>query len=228
MVCGRKDLMKRFRDDRPADICFARGTFNSHPYVMAAMNEFLRRLETPEIRALYRDLDELWNERARSGSTRGCARQALPVQVANLSSIWTVCYTQPSRYNWMLQYYLRAEGLALSWVGTGRLIFSLNYTDADFEAVADRFVAAAQSDAAGRLVVGRSCRDEQVDQAAHPAGDARASVLTSASRTRLSKQLRRRRGCSSSVPRPRWRHAAHAADRSARRAAGTAAPCGRA
>ena len=28
----------------------------------------------------------------------------------------------------MLQYYLRAEGLALSWVGTGRLIFSLNYT----------------------------------------------------------------------------------------------------
>ena len=32
----------------------------------------------------------------------------LPVQVVNLSTIWTVCYTQPSRYNWMLQYYLRA------------------------------------------------------------------------------------------------------------------------
>ena len=55
-----------------------------------------------------------------------------------------VHYTEPSRYNWMLQYYLRAEGLALSWVGTGRLIFSLNYTDADFAAVADRFVAAAE------------------------------------------------------------------------------------
>src|SRR5262249_43533472 len=40
-LCGRKDLMKRFRDDRPADICFARGTFNSHPYVMGAMHEFL-------------------------------------------------------------------------------------------------------------------------------------------------------------------------------------------
>ena len=62
-----------------------------------------------------------------------------------MSSIWTVFYTQPSRYNWMLQYYLRAEGLALSWVGTGRLIFSLNYTEADFEAVADRFVAAAKA-----------------------------------------------------------------------------------
>ena len=45
----------------------------------------------------------------------------------------------------MLQYYLRAEGLALSWVGTGRLIFSLDYTDADFDAVADRFVAAARA-----------------------------------------------------------------------------------
>ena len=44
----------------------------------------------------------------------------------------------------MFQYYLRAEGLALSWIGSGRLIFSLNYTQADFDAVADRFVAAAK------------------------------------------------------------------------------------
>src|ERR1700750_146990 len=41
VLCGRKELMRRFRDDRPADICFARGTFNSHPYVMTAMEEFL-------------------------------------------------------------------------------------------------------------------------------------------------------------------------------------------
>jgi glutamate-1-semialdehyde 2,1-aminomutase len=45
----------------------------------------------------------------------------------------------------MLQYYLRMEGLALSWIGTGRLIFSLNYSEADFAAVADRFVAAAKA-----------------------------------------------------------------------------------
>jgi glutamate-1-semialdehyde 2,1-aminomutase len=143
-LCGRQALMKRFRDDRPGDICFARGTFNSHPYVMAAMHEFLARLATPEIRALYRDLDALWDRRAQRLNQR-LRDERLPVTVANLSSIWTVCYTQPSRYNWMLQYYLRAEGLALSWVGTGRLIFSLNYTDADFEAVADRFVAAAKA-----------------------------------------------------------------------------------
>jgi glutamate-1-semialdehyde 2,1-aminomutase len=45
----------------------------------------------------------------------------------------------------MLQYYLRAEGLALSWVGTGRLVFSLDYTDADFEAVCERFLNAARA-----------------------------------------------------------------------------------
>ena len=50
----------------------------------------------------------------------------------------------PSRYNWMLQFYLRAHGLALSWVGTGRLIFSLDYDDAAFAAVLDRFAAAAR------------------------------------------------------------------------------------
>src|SRR5713226_6127961 len=71
-VCGRKDLMRRFRDDRPADICFARGTFNSHPYVMAAMNEFLRYLETPAARELYRDLDRIWNERAQRLNYRLC------------------------------------------------------------------------------------------------------------------------------------------------------------
>jgi glutamate-1-semialdehyde 2,1-aminomutase len=143
-LCGRKDLMKRFREDRPADICFARGTFNSHPYVMGAMHEFLLALESDAMRAKYDGLDDLWNGRARRLNERLRAA-GLPVQVANLSSIWTLSYTQPSRYNWMFQYYLRAEGLALSWVGTGRLIFSLDYTDAHFEAIASRILAAAAS-----------------------------------------------------------------------------------
>ncbi len=144
VVCGKRELMKRFRDDRPADIAFARGTFNSHPTVMTAMNEFLLQLETPEIAEIYEGLDERWNKRAEQLNTR-LKIEGLPVQVANLSSIWTVIYTQPSRYNWMFQYYLRAEGLALSWVGTGRFIFSLNYTETDFEAVVNRFSAAAKT-----------------------------------------------------------------------------------
>jgi glutamate-1-semialdehyde 2,1-aminomutase len=143
VVCGRKELMRRFRDDRPADICFARGTFNSHPYVMTAMDEFLSRLASPNFRAVYNGLDETWNERA-GHLNDALAAANLPVRVAHLSSIWMVHYTEPSRYNWMFQYYLRAEGLVLSWVGTGRLIFSLNYTDADFAEVEKRIVAAAE------------------------------------------------------------------------------------
>lgn len=88
---------------------------------MCLMHEFLQRLDTSQVRALYHNLDEVWNRRAER--VNECLRdEGLPVHVANMSSIWTICYTQPSRYNWMLQYYLRAEGLALSWVGTGRLI----------------------------------------------------------------------------------------------------------
>lgn len=144
VLCGKAALMKRYRDDRPADFCFARGTFNSHPYVMGAMDAFLRRMETPQARALYDGLDERWTANAEALNTR-LEGESLPVRVANLGTIWTVCYTQPGRYHWMLQYYLRAHGLALSWVGSGRFIFSLAYTQADFAAVADRFVAAARA-----------------------------------------------------------------------------------
>ena len=142
VLCGRAELMRRYRVDHPGDICFARGTFNAHPHVMGAMNAFLDRLATPDVRARYDNLDRVWNERAARLNER-LADVDLPVRVANLSTIWTVLYTRPARYNWLLQYYLRAEGLALSWVGTGRLIFSLDYTDADFKVVVDRFVAAA-------------------------------------------------------------------------------------
>ena len=79
-----QDLMKRFRDDRPADICFARGTFNSHPYVMGAMHEFLQRLETPEAAgALPRSRRDL--ERARG------AAQSPPARRAGCRCRWRTC-----------------------------------------------------------------------------------------------------------------------------------------
>jgi len=136
--------MQRFNEQHPADLCFARGTFNANPLVMGAMLSLLERLETPEVQAIYADLDNTWNRRAQQLNER--LRQAgAPVRVTNLSTVWTVLYDSPSRYNWMFQFYLRAEGLLLSWVGSGRLIFSLNYHDTDFEEVAERFCRAAQA-----------------------------------------------------------------------------------
>lgn len=143
VIAGKAGWMKRFRDEAPADICFARGTFKEHPYVMASMNAFLRRIDTPEIQQIYDMLEPTWNGRAAQLNDL-LKSAALPVRVAAMSTVWTVLFTQPSRYNWMLQFYLRRHGLALSWVGSGRIIFSLNYTDDDFNEVARRFVAAAQ------------------------------------------------------------------------------------
>ncbi|MEM8768703.1 MAG: aminotransferase class III-fold pyridoxal phosphate-dependent enzyme [Pseudomonadota bacterium] len=142
VVCGKAHLMRRYKANNPADICFARGTFNSHPYVLAAMNEFLRYATSAEFARDIALADGLWSARAANLNDR-FQEAGVPIRVHNLSSIWILTYEQPGRYNWMLQYYLRAEGLALAWVGTGRFIFSHNYTDADFEAVADRFVSAA-------------------------------------------------------------------------------------
>lgn len=147
VVCGRADLMKRFREDRPADLCFARGTFNAHPYVMGAMSAFLDRLDTPAVRATYRDLDAVWNGRA-ARMNRALQDAGLPLRVANLTSVWTVSFTQPSRYHWLLQYYLRAAGIALSWVGSGRLIFTHGFDDAAFDDVVRRFVEAGRAMAA--------------------------------------------------------------------------------
>jgi glutamate-1-semialdehyde 2,1-aminomutase len=144
VVCGPHALMQRWRDDKPADICFARGTFNAHPYVMGAMQVFLERLETPAVRRLYEGLDATWEGRA-TRLNGMLAAADVPVRVSAMSTVWAVGYTQASRYHWMLQYYLRAQGLALSWIGTGRLIFSLNYDDEAFAEVARRFVAGCEA-----------------------------------------------------------------------------------
>lgn len=143
VVCGSAALMRRYRPERPADVCFARGTFNAHPYVMGGMNAFLRRLQTPEVQALYEGQDARWDARARRFNDV-MAGHGFPVRAAHLQSIWTLNYAEPGRYHWMFQYFLRWHGLALSWVGTGRLIFGLHLSDDDFEEVLRRFVVAAQ------------------------------------------------------------------------------------
>jgi glutamate-1-semialdehyde 2,1-aminomutase len=144
VVCGRRPFMERFKADRPLDICFARGTFNSHPYVMAAMNSFLKALEGEECRRAYAGLDQRWLTRASHFNTV-LAQKELPVRVAHLSSVFTVLYERPGAYNWMLQFYLRQNGLALSWVGSGRMVFSLDFDDAAFDEAVSRFAEAAQA-----------------------------------------------------------------------------------
>ena len=144
VVCGRAEWMKRFRDDKPTDICFARGTFNSHPYVMTAMNEFLQHLDWPEVQASYADIDAAWGRRA-DDLNATLESRGLPMRVANMVSVWATLFTQTSRYSWMFQYYLRAAGITMSWVGSGRFLFSHDLTEQEFGEFRDRFVAAAEA-----------------------------------------------------------------------------------
>jgi len=144
VLCGNAAWMKRFRDDRPGNICFARGTFNAHPTVMATMNVFLHRLDTPEVKDLMANASQQWADRQAMLNSR--LREAqLPVRVAGMETVWTVLYDVPGRYHWMLQYYLREQGIALSWVGSGRMIMSLNFDDAMYEELCKRFVQAAKN-----------------------------------------------------------------------------------
>ncbi len=161
VLCGPRTLMQRYRETHPADICFARGTFNSHPYVMAAMHEFLDHLDQPAVRASYARLDATWDVRAGEFNAR-LQRAGLPVRIAHLSSIWTVLYERPSRYNWMLQYYLRAAGLLLPWIGTGRMIFPINLPDAEFAEIAARFESAAAAMAADGWWEGPATTDQAI------------------------------------------------------------------
>jgi len=141
-LAGQAHLMKRFRKDAPADVSFARGTFNSHPYVMGAMNEFLNRIQTPEIQNIYQNIEGVWNKRVEKFNNKLQANN-LPIKITNMHTILSVLYTKPSRYNWMLQFYLKAAGLELSWLGSGRMIMSFNFTEDEFEEVCNRFIEAA-------------------------------------------------------------------------------------
>jgi len=144
VVCGSADLMRRYRDEWPTDICFARGTFNSHPYVMTAMNEFLQHLDWPEVQEGYHDIDARWD--CRAAKLNGMlATRGLPMRVANMVSVWTTLFTQASRYSWMFQYYLRAAGITMSWVGSGRFLFSHDLTEEEFGEFCTRFVSAAET-----------------------------------------------------------------------------------
>jgi glutamate-1-semialdehyde 2,1-aminomutase len=145
VVCGTKALMRRFDPERPMRCAYVVGTFSAHPAVMGGMNEFLRWLEDPATASLYDEMNGRCAQWAQV-TNRALADAKLPLRVMNLATVWTVLFTEPGRYNWLLQYYLRAEGVTLSWVGTGRCLGTMDFTEKDYEALRLKLV-----DAAGRM-----------------------------------------------------------------------------
>jgi len=144
VVCGTKALMRRFDAERPMRLAYVVGTFSAHPVVMGAMNEFLRWAVEPSTARLYDEMNERCAGWACATNAR-LAEAALPLRIVHLATIWTVLFTEPARYNWLLQYYLRAEGLTLSWVGTGRCLASMDFTDKDYGELQAKLLDAAHA-----------------------------------------------------------------------------------
>jgi len=143
VVCGKKALMQRFDAAHPMRIAYVIGTFAAHPVVMGAMHEFLRWAVQPATATLY---DEAHQECAQwvHATNHKLVEASLPLRVVHLATVWTVFFKEPSRYNWLLQYYLRAEGVTLSWVGTGRCLSSMDFTAEDYQALQVKLLDAAQ------------------------------------------------------------------------------------
>src|SRR5208283_3888735 len=144
LVCGKKALMQRFDPNHPMRIAYVIGTFSAHPLVMGAMNEFLKWLVDPATAQIYDDTKQRCEDWVRATNEQ-LAGLSLPVRVVHLATVWTVLFKEPSRYNWLLQYYLRAEGVTLSWVGTGRCMNSLDFAPDDYRELQDKLVNAADT-----------------------------------------------------------------------------------
>jgi glutamate-1-semialdehyde 2,1-aminomutase len=130
VVCGKTQLMRRFDPRHPMRIAYVIGTFSAHPLVMGAMNEFLKWLVQPATDGIYEQAQRRCDNWVHT-TNQQLAEASLPLRVVNLATVWTILFKEPGRYNWLLQYYLRAEGITLSWVGTGRCLSSMDCSEQD-------------------------------------------------------------------------------------------------
>ena len=143
VVCGTSRLMRRFDPRHPMRMAYVVGTFSAHPAVMGAMNAFLRWVTQPEVAGQYLEMNQRCSAWVQSINQR-LATDSLPLRIVNLATVWTVLFKEPSRYNWLLQIYLRAQGVTLSWVGTGRCLVSMDFSDGDYDALGAMLVEAAR------------------------------------------------------------------------------------
>merc|ERR1712232_225610 len=142
VVCGPKKLLSRGDAKKAARVNYVIGTFAGHPFVMSCMNAFLKWLDNEGMKpydAMHANIKTFIE-----GTNSAMKKAGYPVKLTNWYSVWSMTYTRPSRFHWMFQYYLRDAGVNLSWVGTGRLLFSLDWQKADYDLLQKRILSAAE------------------------------------------------------------------------------------
>ena len=142
VVVGDKWLMNRCDPAKPLRVAYVIGTFSAHPLVLACMNKFLKWNEKNGKRA-HSDI----RKRVKKFCLKinaAMEKEELPLRVTAYTSVWTMLFQKPGRYHWLLQYYLKDEGINLSWVGTGRLNFSLDFKQQDMDRVQVKMIRACK------------------------------------------------------------------------------------
>eukprot|EP00747_Dinoflagellata_sp_TGD_P210851 gnl/TRDRNA2_/TRDRNA2_84088_c0_seq2.p1 gnl/TRDRNA2_/TRDRNA2_84088_c0~~gnl/TRDRNA2_/TRDRNA2_84088_c0_seq2.p1 ORF type:complete len:606 (+),score=113.68 gnl/TRDRNA2_/TRDRNA2_84088_c0_seq2:115-1932(+) len=132
VCCGPKHMMARTDPTKAARVAYVIGTFAGHPLVMSSMNVFLKWLEKPETVKSYDEMHQNIDNFI-STANKTFKEKGYPIQLTNWFSVWSVLYTTPGRYHWMFQYYMKDAGINLSWVGSGRLLFALDWKKADYD-----------------------------------------------------------------------------------------------
>jgi|Transcript_116315 glutamate-1-semialdehyde 2,1-aminomutase len=143
VVCGPKHLMTRVDTKKAVRVAYAIGTFAGHPFVMACMNEFLKWNKQAKEEKKW----EIMHKRIEGFIAKANAafeKEDYPIQLVNWFSVWSILYTKPSRYHWMYQYYLKDKGCNLSWVGSGRLLFSMEWEEKDYERLLGKMLDACK------------------------------------------------------------------------------------
>jgi len=143
-VCGPKQLMARGDASKAARVNYVIGTFAGHPFVMGSMNAFLKWLDQPDTQKLWPEMHKNIDEFILKANA-AFQENNYPIKVTNWYSVWSILYTTPGRFHWMFQYYLKDAGVNLSWVGTGRLLFSLEWKEADYNRLLERMLAACEA-----------------------------------------------------------------------------------
>jgi len=137
-------LMERRDPQRPMRVSFVVGTFKGSPMVMGSMNAVLKWVTKPETEKVFND------HKARVAKwVESCnallSKESLPISVAAYRNMWCVCYTQRSAYHFLFHCYLRDAGLQMVWVGTGKMLLNLEFTDDDFSRLTRILVCAAKA-----------------------------------------------------------------------------------
>jgi len=141
VVCGPKHLMARGDAKKAARINYVIGTFAGHPLVMASMNAFLKWLDSPKTVESYGYMHENIDSFIQRANA-AFEEEQYPIKLTSWFSVWSILYTKPGRFHWMFQFYLKDAGINMSWVGTGRLLFSLEWKREDYDRLLERMLIA--------------------------------------------------------------------------------------